>query len=341
MILKKVNSSFVCVRIQNSRGKRQNQFVHRLIAITFGNDIVTDYSGCIVSHKDGNTHNNAMSNLSVISKKLFASSLMKKHGRRGDHVVIKNTETNEEMGFESLSACARYCHETLGVTKNVRPFVKEKRCVKSPITNHIYQILFRDESRYDRKVVNIDSGESWKWISDSNNTDYYVSNYGRVKVKYSGSTVERLLKQYKVGCPYVYLGCSIRCNGLAIYRTVHRWVAEAFVPNPFNYPFVDHIDNDPTNNNATNLRWVASHYENMQNPITKANFRQKRLNIPILQIDVNTRKIVKRHNSAREAAEFIGKSESSAILRVCRGQRLTAYGFAWKFDWDSHGSQFF
>lgn len=307
-------NKFICVRIENDKGKRQNHFVHRLIAVTFDNDIGKDVSNYVVSHEDGNTHNNAMSNLNVILRKLFFSSQMKKNGSGGDRVMIKNMKTNQEIEFGSLSACGRYCVETLGIVTNLRPLVVEKNYVKSPITNQIYQIVFCDKLRYNQTVVNIDSGESWKWISDSNRSKYYVSNYGRVKVKYSISGDERLLKQYTRSYPYKYLGCSIRSNGKANYRMTHRMVASAFVPNPSNCAFVDHIDNNPTNNNATNLRWVANHYENMQNPLTQAIFRQKRVNIPILQMDVETRKILKRYNTAREAAEFLGKPDSSNIL---------------------------
>lgn len=35
---------------------------------------------------------------------------------------------------------------------------------------------------------------------------------------------------------------------------VHRIVAEAFIPNPNNYQEVDHIDKNPKNNCASNLR---------------------------------------------------------------------------------------
>lgn len=42
---------------------------------------------------------------------------------------------------------------------------------------------------------------------------------------------------------------------------VARLVAQAFVPNPFNHPFVLHLDDDATNNRAANLEW-GTHQEN-------------------------------------------------------------------------------
>ena len=45
---------------------------------------------------------------------------------------------------------------------------------------------------------------------------------------------------------------------------VHRLVALAYIPNPDNKPCVDHIDQNRTNNNIDNLRWV-DHSENALN----------------------------------------------------------------------------
>lgn len=45
-------------------------------------------------------------------------------------------------------------------------------------------------------------------------------------------------------------------------KTIHRLVAQAFIPNPNNLPMVDHIDADKSNNNVDNLRWVTN-YQNL------------------------------------------------------------------------------
>jgi hypothetical protein len=38
--------------------------------------------------------------------------------------------------------------------------------------------------------------------------------------------------------------------------TKNKLMHRLFIPNPYNKPFVSHINNDKLNNNVTNLRWV-------------------------------------------------------------------------------------
>lgn len=55
---------------------------------------------------------------------------------------------------------------------------------------------------------------------------------------------------------YLRVTINDRARGIERLRLfVHRLVAEAFLPNPNNYPVVMHLDNNKANNNSNNLMW--------------------------------------------------------------------------------------
>lgn len=87
---------------------------------------------------------------------------------------------------------------------------------------------------------------------------YLVSDYGAIKNAKTG----------------YFLTVQRRCNG---YMTVtinkklmlvHRVVALAFIPNPENKPYVDHINTVKSDNRVENLRWVTAK-ENANNKLTR------------------------------------------------------------------------
>ena len=96
--------------------------------------------------------------------------------------------------------------------------------------------------------------EIWKDITDFDN--YEVSTFGNVRNK----NTKRLIAQH---ANYDgYLLCSLYINGKKKGKGVHRLVALAFIENPENKSQVDHKDDNPLNNNVTNLQWATKH-ENM------------------------------------------------------------------------------
>lgn len=54
-----------------------------------------------------------------------------------------------------------------------------------------------------------------------------------------------------------YRRVSLSLGGISRHLRVHRLVAGAFIPNPFNLPQVNHIDEDKSNNEVSNLEWCT------------------------------------------------------------------------------------
>tara|TARA_R110002167_G_C12429153_1_gene629674 strand:+ start:170 stop:685 length:516 start_codon:yes stop_codon:yes gene_type:complete len=63
-------------------------------------------------------------------------------------------------------------------------------------------------------------------------------------------------KQYINEEGYHKLGLTNE-EGKSFTFSVHRLVALHYIPNPMNYPQVDHKDRNPSNNHYTNLRWCT------------------------------------------------------------------------------------
>jgi hypothetical protein len=101
--------------------------------------------------------------------------------------------------------------------------------------------------------------EEYKLIEGHEN--YSVSNFGNIKNDKTGKNLKAWFneKGYKI----------VELSGKR-YK-VHRLVAIAFVPNSHNKPFVDHIDNDRTNNRVANLRWVTNQENSFNTSITTKN----------------------------------------------------------------------
>lgn len=180
--------------------------------------------------------------------------------------------------------------------------------------------------------------EIWKDISGYEGY-YRVSNFGRVySVPRLNSLGNRCGGKYlsirKIGCkkgqkPY-YQVCLCML-GVNTNVKLHRLVAEAFIPNPYNKEEVNHIDGDKSNNNVSNLEWVT-HKENClhshkyleRNVSTGVNHGRNVLSEQDVEQIYNRIKNLKRSqfNAAELSREF--GCDGRAILNIYRKE-------AWKW----------
>ena len=117
-------------------------------------------------------------------------------------------------------------------------------------------------------------------------------------------------------------------DGNSRSRKVHRLVAEAFIPNPDNKPFVNHKDCNPCNNAASNLEWCTPK-ENVA-WMDKSNRRNPKV-VPVKATNIKTG-IETIYESIEAAKDATGCSKAH-ICGCCRGYsgRKTSGGFYWSY----------
>ena len=95
-----------------------------------------------------------------------------------------------------------------------------------------------------------------EWKKISRNDNYSINKRGEIRNDLTG----------KIKKPYInkdngYLTVDLYKNNKSQKITIHRLIAEAFIPNTESKPCIDHKDGNRQNNDVSNLRW-ATYSEN-------------------------------------------------------------------------------
>lgn len=182
--------------------------------------------------------------------------------------------------------------------------------------------------------------EIWRTIKDYERL-YQVSNLGRVKsLNYNHTKQEKILKQNGK----LYLQVTLFKNRKRTKKLVHRLVAEAFIPNPYNLRYINHKNRNGKNNfvyvnpdgtvdfGKSNLEWCTQKYNvNYDGCLERRAMSQRNNNCskPIIQYSLNG-EFIKEWPSTKEIQRTLGICHSN-ISKCCKGERKTCCGFIWRF----------
>ena len=167
----------------------------------------------------------------------------------------------------------------------------------------------------------------WKEIPDTDGK-YLISTAGEVMA---------ISRRVKFGNVFRWTKTNIRTarkkeNGyleleiLGKHHYIHRLVAEAFIPNPYNFPCINHKDENKENNSVENLEWCDYYYNANYGTRTKR-AKEKQFGDRFAVINIDTGEVYKTPKDASRATGI----HNDSISRVCKGKSKTAGGYRWRY----------
>lgn len=299
----KENNQRVRIMLMDDQGIRKLCVLHRIVVLTW--KPIDNPKELEVNHIDGNKFNNIVCNLEWVTKQQnidHANSVgLVPRGLKRHAVKQLDMQGNLIAEHESITtACVAIEQDPLAKTTQLSAVCLGKR-----------YSAYGYRWEYATNLIDHD-GDNWRVIDGY--SGYKVSRSGQIV----NTRANKLLKP-KIQNGYHY----IKLNGSNSKNLIlHRLVAKAWIPNPENKPNVDHIDSNPLNNHADNLKWVTQK-ENMANVHTRAKTSKK-----IQQMDADG-KVIAEYPSIHEVVRQTGYTRS-CISDSVNGKRTFSYGYQWK-----------
>lgn len=159
--------------------------------------------------------------------------------------------------------------------------------------------------------------------------DYYqISNYGVVKSKArtvicSNGELKPIKSKYlhpgNNGTGYLFVNLWLGNKQHRFY--IHRLVALHFIPNPFKFKEINHIDGNTLNNNVSNLEWCNRLYNEQQKIRHKSGYAPK----IVEQIDVKTNNVIATFESIKECCRILHFGFNSVKKYIDKKQPIYRY----------------
>ena len=175
--------------------------------------------------------------------------------------------------------------------------------------------------------------EEWREIKGFEGY-YEVSNIGRVRslTNISEHGYKKVIRPSMNRKENGYKIIHLSKQNKKYTRYVHRVVAEAFVPNPNNYPCVNHKDEVRTNNCFNNLEWCTHKYNNnyghaIKKRKEKIDYTFKRKGVKQLK----NGKVINIFPSIAAAYKYLNKKSGGGISSCCNNKTPFVYGYKWEY----------
>lgn len=260
---------------------------------------------------------------------------------------VKSLTKNDTSGYLSvrLDMGKNVKKKTYDIHRLVaKMFIGE--CPDGHIVNH------KDLNKHNNRISNLE------YITYSENTKHYLAN--RVKKPKADIMVVKLddreVREIKGFSKYVIdrsgnvfikntkkLKAHDATNGgydrellipddttkhETVHKYVHRLVAETYIPNPNNLPFVDHINANKKDNRVENLEWCTSNQNMKHDSVMRGTGKRVRC------YNAETGKYIKTYPAIKEAARELNIN-STSITGACSEGTYYAGGYLWKLAEDS------
>lgn len=124
-----------------------------------------------------------------------------------------------------------------------------------------------------------------------------------------------------------YMHVTLSINKKQRRFRVHRLVAQTFLNNPENKPYVNHKDGNRKNNNVNNLEWVTP-AENTQHAV-KEGLWGTACKKPVIQYSMDGERLMS-FESITDAAKQTG-SNPNKITMCCQRQRRSTNDYQWRY----------